>query len=296
MSSTPACHLFSPYPTDRIGGVEVQLSERKCVKKAIDLHGAWWLQREGSILQHLHRNRRTAVVAVLERPINKFGLRDLILEPLKPLPASCMHLVGGVLKALCDMHIMGVVHGDIKPEHFMVDAMGCVKVIDFNLALHYCVAQQGEGCGAGGSLHCVLHAVILSHGTQAREATKRPRLRLASLFLLLLTSGVPGRASYTGAQGLLFSGNPRKPSLAPTVIGTTPGGHSTQFCQSCSTSTPRRAKLPAHYFKFGKHVAKVTATNGVFASFGSSPGPGSGPGTPASGLECFLDCTLLHIV
>ena len=53
-----------------------------------------------------------------------------------------------VAKALRSLQLIGIIHGDIKPDNIMlVDDNMTVKIIDFGLACH--VSQVTVGCPAG---------------------------------------------------------------------------------------------------------------------------------------------------
>lgn len=47
--------------------------------------------------------------------------------------SSCLPFLRAVMKAIMDMHAVGLAHCDLKPDAIMMDGKGCPTLIDFNL-------------------------------------------------------------------------------------------------------------------------------------------------------------------
>lgn len=64
------------------------------------------------------------------------SLRELLGRG--PLPAERVVALGSeVLRALADLHALGIVHRDVKPGNILIAASGDVKLADFGLARHW---------------------------------------------------------------------------------------------------------------------------------------------------------------
>lgn len=55
-------------------------------------------------------------------------------ESISLQPGAALHVLRNVLRGLAVLHENGFIHGDIKPTNIMIDAQGCIKLVDFGRA------------------------------------------------------------------------------------------------------------------------------------------------------------------
>lgn len=49
--------------------------------------------------------------------------------------SEVMHVVRCLLEAVCELHVMGVCHRDLKPQNILYDReTGCIKIIDLGIS------------------------------------------------------------------------------------------------------------------------------------------------------------------
>ncbi|MCA8956259.1 MAG: protein kinase, partial [Planctomycetes bacterium] len=104
-----------------------------------------------------------------------------------------IRLLLGACDAIAHAHVHAVLHGDLKPDHLLVDGEGAearVRVIDFGLAR----VDGGPGTGSRGTLHYVSPEVLRGAATDVRAEV----WALGVVLFELLT----GRHPAAGADGI----------------------------------------------------------------------------------------------
>lgn len=71
------------------------------------------------------------VVALVEEYLPGQDINDLV--PIKDVTVLLRHLYA-IACGLADIHSVGVVHRDIKPNNMKIDAEGCLRIFDFGLS------------------------------------------------------------------------------------------------------------------------------------------------------------------
>ncbi len=97
------------------------------------------LKHESKILAYLNRERVLNVPALYwygTHGTYSCIATTLYSNALTPLTYTHQTLdcCNQIISGLCAIHCTGIVHSDIKPDNFMVDEHGAVKIIDFGLS------------------------------------------------------------------------------------------------------------------------------------------------------------------
>lgn len=97
------------------------------------------LKHESKILAYLNRERVTAVPTLYwygTYGSNSCLATTLYREELKPVQElyKALTLCSQIVSGLQAIHCAGIVHSDIKPDNFMLDDRGRIRIIDFGLS------------------------------------------------------------------------------------------------------------------------------------------------------------------
>ena len=79
---------------------------------------------------------------------------------------QCATLMMQVAEGLADVHDVGLLHRDVKPQNIVVDHDGFPKLIDFGL-----VAECGDGCSGGGTPQYMSPEHALGHWEKIDQRT-----------------------------------------------------------------------------------------------------------------------------
>lgn len=100
-------------------------------------------RREAEVLANLHHAQIPAVHEIFEAGGTAYAVTDYAeglplpqwLEEAPERRHQLPLLLESVLRILRSLHREGVLHRDIKPTHMIVDAAGCVRLVDFGAAV-----------------------------------------------------------------------------------------------------------------------------------------------------------------
>lgn len=79
------------------------------------------------------------------------GQVQLYSEGNRLTEEQSLYIINECLCALYGLHSRGIIHRDVKPENFLVDSNGCIKMCDFDFATRAAFGEMLQGyCGTPG--------------------------------------------------------------------------------------------------------------------------------------------------
>jgi serine/threonine protein kinase len=148
------------------------------------------------------------------------NLKQLLLAEIEGVHVRLDKILRGAAAGLGHLHSKGWVHRDIKPDNFLVDAQGNVKLIDFALAT--------RSKGALGKMLSLKTKVLGTRSYMSPEQIRGHGVDCRSdiySFGCMIYELVSGKPPFTGAttQELLTKHlRSRAPSLTASEVGVTP--------------------------------------------------------------------------
>ncbi len=90
---------------------------------------------------------------VEEEYIDGISLQEMIDGGERMEEARAAALISSLCRTLSELHAMGIIHRDVKPEHILLTPEGNVYLIDFDAAMQLSLEKQSDTCLLGTAIY-----------------------------------------------------------------------------------------------------------------------------------------------